>query len=352
MNATKKAPTVVDEEKVTILCRNRSSPSFQPVTVNDKQVMDKLDFRKPLALIVHGWNGNISKPFMRNLTQNYILYVDSNLCLVEWSSLAACEYSVVFEQGVKKVVNHLTRFVRFVHRNGMAYDDVTLVGHSLGAHIAGLVGKNLDGRIGAIYALDPAGVLFTFPLDVGEEKRLAPTDAQYVQAIYTSSGTLAMSVAAGQQNFWVNKDGAHPQPGCEDASTETDEFERMYEAVGCSHRMALVYFTEALNPEVNFTMKRCYAYLMYQSGLCVLATKDKLGIHAERYSEAFIFLWKSIHHISFQNLWKLLWNHYRTINEQNSNNWMTKVLFYIIHSMMSYTYIPPHSCSCNMNETQ
>lgn len=49
--------------------------------------------------------------------------------------------------------------------------------------------------------------------------------------------------------------------------------------------MALVYFTEALNPEVNFTMKRCYAYLMYQSGLCVLATKDKLGIYAERYSE-------------------------------------------------------------------
>lgn len=228
MHATKKAPTVVDEEKITILCRNRSSSSFQPVTVNDKQVMDKLDFRKPLALIVHGWNGNISKPFMRNLTQNYMLYVDSNLCLVEWSSLAACEYSVVFEQGVKKVVNHLTRFVRFVHRNGMAYDDITLVGHSLGAHIAGLVGKNLDGQIGAIYALDPAGVLFTFPLDVGEEKRLAPTDAQYVQAIYTSSGTLAMSIAAGHQNFWVNKDGAHPQPGCEDASTETDEFERMY----------------------------------------------------------------------------------------------------------------------------
>nr|XP_019558099.2 lipase member H-like [Aedes albopictus] len=287
MNATKKAPTVVDEEKVTILCRNRSSPSFQPVTVNDKQVMGKLDFRKPLALIVHGWNGNISKPFMRNLTQNYVLYVDSNLCLVEWSSLAACEYSVVFEQGVKKVVNHLTRFVRFVHRNGMTYDDITLVGHSLGAHIAGLVGKNLDGQIGAIYALDPAGVLFTFPLDVGEEKRLAPTDAQYVQAIYTSSGTLAMSIAAGHQNFWVNKDGAHPQPGCEDASTETDEFERMYEAVGCSHRMALVYFTEALNPEVNFIMKRCYAYLMYQSGLCVLATKDKLGIHAERISGNF-----------------------------------------------------------------
>ncbi|XP_001658735.2 lipase member H [Aedes aegypti] len=287
MSASKQALAFTGEEKVTILCSNRSSPSFQAIEPNDKQVLNKLDFRKPITLIVHGWNGNISKPFMRNLTQNYARYVDSNLCLVEWSNLATCEYSVVSEQGVKKVANHLTKFVRFLHRKGFAYDDMTLVGHSLGAHIAGLVGKNVDGQVGAIYGLDPAGVLFTFPLDVGEEKRLAPTDAQYVQTIYTSSGTLAMSVAAGQQNFWVNRDGAHPQPGCEDASTENDEFERMYESMGCSHRMALVYFTEALNPEVNFTMKRCYAYLMYQSGLCVLGTKDKLGIHAERISGNF-----------------------------------------------------------------
>ncbi|XP_062556143.1 lipase member H-like [Armigeres subalbatus] len=282
INAKQAPHAAVHGDKVTILCNNRSSLSFEQIQLSDKQVLSKLDFLKSLTLIVHGWNGNISKPFMRKLIQNYVLHVNSSVCLVEWSGLAANEYSLVAQEGVLEVVKQLTRFVRFVHRSGLTYANMTLVGHSLGAHIAGLVGKNVGGKIGAIYALDPAGVLFTFPVDVGEEKRLAPTDAQYVQAIYTSSGSAAMSVAAGQQNFWTNRDGAHPQPGCENVSVENDEFEEMYESVGCSHRMALVYFTAALNPQVDFRMKRCYGYLMYRSGLCALASEDRLGIYAKR----------------------------------------------------------------------
>lgn len=74
--------------------------------------------------------------------------------------------------------------------------NLVVVGHSLGAHIAGMAGKKLrtNGRkIGAIIGLDPAGVLF----DVNETNyRLADTDADYVQVIHTDidDGRLALGI--------------------------------------------------------------------------------------------------------------------------------------------------------------
>lgn len=79
----------------------------------------------------------------------------------------------------------------------MQLHSLVVVGHSLGAHIAGMAGKKLIEnqrvRIGAIIGLDPAGVLF----DVNETNyRLADTDADYVQVIHTDidDGRLALGI--------------------------------------------------------------------------------------------------------------------------------------------------------------
>lgn len=63
---------------------------------------------------------------------------------------------------------------------GMNLKDLTLVGHSLGAHVAGMSGKMLNSteKIGIIIGLDPASVGFNF---AEKDKRLADTDADYVQ---------------------------------------------------------------------------------------------------------------------------------------------------------------------------
>lgn len=86
---------------------------------------------------------------------------------------------------------------------GMNLRDLNLIGHSLGAHIAGLAGKKLISfeKIGAIVGLDPAAVLF----NVNEsEYRLAHTDAEYVQVIHTDTdgGRLALGIDEPLGHGW------------------------------------------------------------------------------------------------------------------------------------------------------
>lgn len=70
----------------------------------------------------------------------------------------------------------------------MNLQDLTMVGHSLGSHIAGRAAKQLKspGKIACIVGLDPAKIGFEF---FERNKRLADTDADYVQVIHTNGET-------------------------------------------------------------------------------------------------------------------------------------------------------------------
>lgn len=52
--------------------------------------------------------------------------------------------------------------------------------------------------------LDAAGPGFTWPFDFGTHFRLDPTDARYVQCIYTSRLTLGTAKECGHGNFIMN----------------------------------------------------------------------------------------------------------------------------------------------------
>lgn len=79
---------------------------------------------------------------------------------------------------------------------GLNLRDVTIVGHSLGAHIAGRAAKQLKSpqKIGCIIGLDPASVGFDY---FDKEKRLADSDAEYVEIIHTDSKKFGFSKTLG-----------------------------------------------------------------------------------------------------------------------------------------------------------
>lgn len=94
----------------------------------------------------------------------------------------------------------------------MNISDLIVVGHSLGAHAAGIAGKNVHcGKIPIIVGLDPAQPLFT---KSNTDRRLDSTDADYVQVIHTTGGTISISYPCGHADFYPNS--GTDQPGCDD----------------------------------------------------------------------------------------------------------------------------------------
>lgn len=72
-----------------------------------------------------------------------------------------------------------------------------MIGHSLGSHIAGFVGKGLKSQRGKrpfrISGLDPAGPYFRQFYFIPEE-RLSEQDADIVDVIHTDSGNIDRTV--------------------------------------------------------------------------------------------------------------------------------------------------------------
>lgn len=104
----------------------------------------------------------------------------------------------------------LAGFIEYLTQYGMKLSELQIVGHSLGAHIAGLAGKQLTvGKVAVIIGLDPAGPLFSVNK---VDKRLDRTDADYVQIIHTDGGHFSIKYPIGHADFYPN--GGTEQPGC------------------------------------------------------------------------------------------------------------------------------------------
>lgn len=164
---------------------------------------------------------------------------DFNVIVVDWSVIS----SNVNYFGVVDLIEDLgfllAEFVRFLHlKANLYFGDVYLIGHSLGAQIAGSAGKQVHPfRFHTIFALDPAGPKFR---DISDDKRLDPSDAEYVESIQTSS-SLGFEDPVGHATFYPNfgKD----QKKC-----------YIY---GCSHSRAYNYFAESITSDKGFWGTLC-----------------------------------------------------------------------------------------------
>lgn len=124
--------------------------------------------------------------------------------------------------------------------------------------------------------LDPAGPGYTFPFDIGRNERLDPSDAKYVQCIYTSRATFGTLKDIGHGNFIAN--GGAFQPGCF--------------SLICSHSRVTELFNQSLVPSNQFIGEQCSNWIVYLLAKflyrwpCSAAT-DQLGIYSKRITGTF-----------------------------------------------------------------
>lgn len=148
-----------------------------------------------------------------------------------------------------KVAERLADLLEALTADGMNLGDLVLVGHSLGAHVAGVAAKRMNSteKIGTIIGLDPASVGFKFD---DTEKRLAQSDALYVQIIHTDVTKFGMALPMGHGehtslfneynliriNCFFTADiypnGGLHQPGCKKRSVFTTLFGKLFRIKG------------------------------------------------------------------------------------------------------------------------
>lgn len=189
---------------VTLWCANRVCPEPKQVKFQEKYASDFIDPKLPTVFIIHGYLDSKNSTWISQVLTKTLTFEDVNVCIVDWSPMSQQIYTIAASQ-VGRTGKQLAKYIqKLIAAGSMAMDRITLIGHSLGAHVAGVAGYNLDGAVNAIIGLDPAGKLITSPFLLPSDKRLDASDAKFVQVIHTDMWKWGSIVDMGHQDFYAN----------------------------------------------------------------------------------------------------------------------------------------------------
>lgn len=198
----------VSEKDVKFWLYTRANPDV-PVLLSEDGPK-QMDPHKKTIVLVHGWLCNITNERIPELKNAYLERYDAQIVAVDWSSKSIDLYTNSY-CSVPKIGQILGQFLCASPNIDIA--KLHLVGHSLGAHLSGFAGQEVQTRCGKKFAritgLDPAGPIYQ---KVRETARLNAKDAEMVDVIHTSMGTTGYTGAIGTVDFFPNCGGL--QPGC------------------------------------------------------------------------------------------------------------------------------------------
>ncbi|XP_029159256.1 pancreatic lipase-related protein 2-like [Nylanderia fulva] len=210
----------------------------------------------PTKIIVHGWTENGNAFWLHNIRRNYLSVGDYNVICVNWSAGSTKEY-LTSVRLIRQIGEYVAAFIQFLRSEAqVSYDDVHILGHSLGAHVAGYIGNYLSGKLGRITGLDPAGPAFETPYLKDTEERLDSADANFVDVIHTCAGSLGILRPIGDADFYPNG-GTFRQPGCPILSAQY-----------CSHARSHQFFAESIVHPEGFISVQCSNWIDFQFGKC------------------------------------------------------------------------------------
>ncbi|KAI5635721.1 lipase domain-containing protein [Phthorimaea operculella] len=231
--------------------QNRNN--YQLLIHNNANSVQNSNYRanRPTVVIVHGWNNNGNSEINPNLRDAFLQVLDCNVVVVDWRTLAGSSYFAAVS-GVPSVGQHIGDFLTWlINTAGGNWNQVHLVGHSLGAHVVGNAGRRTGNRPRRITGLDPAGPSFA-----NSNNALRATDGVYVECIHTDGGTLGIFNPICRANFYPNG-GRNAQPGCW-LST-------------CSHGRAHQFMESSIYNN-HFVGRQCNNIQAAQNGNCNGAT--------------------------------------------------------------------------------
>jgi len=252
-----------DVRMLLITRQNRLNPHQISFRNRQSILNSPYDPNRPTRVLIHGWLEDEGSDINVATAAELLNYYDSNIILIDWSEGSQTINYIGASNRVEPIGRFVGSHISFMVEEGLLrVDRLKVIGFSLGAHIAGFVGKTATVRLHTIIGLDPAGPLFSSrnPLT-----RIDRTDAEYVEIMHTNGPTLLIAGAGigspiGDADFWPN--GGSSQPGC---ITNT-----------CSHGRAVDYYVESIANNRFFAL-RCPAIDDISSRRCTLSPGEWMG---------------------------------------------------------------------------
>jgi pimeloyl-ACP methyl ester carboxylesterase len=242
--------------------RNPTAP--QTITFNNAGSLTGSQFNAahPTRFIIHGWNNDGGSPINTQIRTAYINRAEFNVITVDWGRGAHTVNYISARNRVNEVGPHLARFIDWVNQvTGTPFTRMSVIGHSLGGHTAGITGKRVTrGRLHTVVALDPALPLFSMN---APNERVAPTDAEYVEVIHTNAGLLGFDQPIGIADFYPNWGRSQPGCGIDVAGT-------------CAHGRAFEFFAESINLARRFVSTQCASYQQILNQQCTSSGPNRL----------------------------------------------------------------------------
>ncbi|XP_055881174.1 pancreatic lipase-related protein 2-like [Biomphalaria glabrata] len=243
---------------------------------------------RPVKVIIHGYYEDVSlDTWMKKMKDELLIHGDYNVIIVDWSLGAKSTYSISVANARLVGAQLASVIQKIVDSVGIPPLLFHIIGHSLGAHVAGYTGEKING-LGRISGLDPAGLYFE---NTDPKVRLDPSDAIFVDVIHTDCRPLpylglGTFQALGHYDFYPNL--GHDMPGClRNPVTDIKELglrEGVKETFGCNHIRSITYFMESINTKCPFTAYPCNGEADFLSGECKVCGAQKcarMGFHCE-----------------------------------------------------------------------
>ncbi|XP_029916206.1 endothelial lipase [Myripristis murdjan] len=237
--------------------------------------------------IIHGWTmSGMFEGWMHKLVAAVMQREsEANVVVVDWISLAHQLYPDAVNN-TRLVGSSIATLLDWLQEEQqLPLQNVHLIGYSLGAHVAGYAGTYVQGTIGRITGLDPAGPMFE---GVGEQKRLSPDDADFVDVLHTYTRE-ALGVSIGIQqpigDIDIYPNGGEVQPGCSlgDVLSMAGNF---MEVMKCEHERAVHLFVDSLMNKDHMSFAfQCTGPDRFKKGICLSCRKNRcnnIGYNAKK----------------------------------------------------------------------
>jgi len=161
-------------------------------------------------MIVHGFVQRFTIEWVHEMKSRYLSYRDLNVIVLDWSRGNRPPYGQA-SANTRVVGAMIAIQIRLLcSLKNITADSFHILGHSLGAHVAGFAGKYLNGSLGQITGFDPAGPGFE---NVSGKRGLWASDAAFVDVIHTDASRLGKADPSGHVDIYPN--GGQNQPGCD-----------------------------------------------------------------------------------------------------------------------------------------